>query len=82
MHKWPFFILKTGVIKMERFTIDVYLSDKEICKALGKSRPTLWRWRREGKFPLPHRLGENSNGTPLSIFQKWQEEKAKNIEVK
>ena len=56
--------------------LDRYLSDNEICQTLGKSRPTLWRWRRLGTFPPAHRLGVNSNGTPLSIFKKWQEEKA------
>ncbi len=77
-----FFLFKIWSEKMEEQTItfgnhiDRYLSDREICQALGKSRPTLWRWRREGKFPLPHRLGENSNGTLLSVFKKWQEEKA------
>jgi predicted DNA-binding transcriptional regulator AlpA len=59
--------------------LDRYLSDNEICKTLGKSRPTLWRWRRQGNFPAAHRLGVNSNGTPLSIFLKWQADKASQV---
>ena len=60
--------------------IDPYISDTEICRALGKSKPTLWRWRRQGAFPHAHRIGANSNGTPLSIFRKWQEDKASQVD--
>jgi predicted DNA-binding transcriptional regulator AlpA len=61
------------------YNIDPYLSDAEICKATGKSRVTLFRWRRLGILPMPHKIGPNSNGTPLSVFRKWQEEKAKQV---
>jgi len=34
-----------------------YLSPGEVCTLLGVSKPTLWRWEREGKL-MPVRIGK------------------------
>ena len=33
-----------------------YFAAIEVCKALGVSRQTLWRWRQEGRIPAGHRF--------------------------
>jgi prophage regulatory protein len=36
------------------------LRARDVTTRLRISRPTLWRWCREGSFPLPIRLGKNT----------------------
>ncbi|MGB4248548.1 MAG: helix-turn-helix domain-containing protein [Pseudohongiellaceae bacterium] len=37
-----------------------YLSDKSVAARYDVSRPTVWRWLKEGKLPRPEKL---TNGT-------------------
>jgi len=52
---------------------DRYLSDNEIVEITGKSKPTLWRWRKTGLFPKAKKLGPNSSGTKKSEVDEWFE---------
>lgn len=35
------------------------LTIAEVARVVGVSRPTVWRWVKEGKLPQPHKLGMN-----------------------
>ena len=38
-----------------------WLSDQQLRERLGNcSKNTIWRWRKEGKLPAPHRLGSKN----------------------
>ena len=36
------------------------LTDKEVGKALGISRMSVWRWAKAGRLPQPRKLGGNT----------------------
>ena len=38
-------------------------------------RSTLWRMRREGRFPAPIRIGRNRIGWRSSAFKRWLDER-------
>ena len=42
---------------MNNTTLTQQLTDKEIAKALGVSRMTVWRWTKAGRLPQPRKLG-------------------------
>lgn len=50
---------------------DRILRPREVCRAIGLSRTTLWRRVRDGQFPKPIRLGPNAVGWRLSAVQEW-----------
>ena len=53
------------------------LRPKTLCKMLGISIPTLYRWEAEGKFPVQKiKIGPNSVGYRSDAVEKWIEEKA------
>lgn len=53
------------------------LRPKTVCKILGISVPTLYRWEAEGKFPIQKiKIGPNSVGYRSDHLENWIEEKA------
>ena len=42
---------------MNNTTLTQQLTDKEIAKALGISRMTVWRWKKAGRLPQPRKIG-------------------------
>lgn len=44
---------------------------KEVCRAIGVSRSTLERWRRDGSFPPPQRLGPQVVGWQADAVEEW-----------
>ena len=50
---------------------DRILRPREVCRAIGLSRTTLWRKAKGGDFPAPVRLGPNSIGWRDSTVQEW-----------
>ena len=50
-----------------------YLTDDEIVAIVKISKPTLWRWRKAGTFPMPRKVGKNTNRTLVSEFKAWQD---------
>ncbi|EAN0329124.1 hypothetical protein CCW43_24270 [Salmonella enterica] len=35
------------------------------------SRSTLWNWRKQGKFPAPCKMGDNTNGYRAKDLREW-----------
>ena len=48
-----------------------FLRTKDITELLGVTRTTIWRWRREGTFPEPHRIGPATVGWPRAVIEDW-----------
>jgi prophage regulatory protein len=51
------------------------LCEKEVCCAIGIHRKTLWKWRRDGKFPQPIQVGERAIRWDESDITAWLEAK-------
>ena len=47
----------------------------ELCKMLGKSRSTIWRWQKSGNLPALLQLGPNSVGYSWPEIEQWIESK-------
>ena len=47
------------------------LTQAHVLALLGVSRPTLWAWRREGRFPEALRIGPNSIRWRESDIRAW-----------
>ena len=45
--------------------------EKDVLGMLSISKATLWRWRRDGQFPNPVRLGPNSVGWHRKDVHEW-----------
>ena len=41
-------------------TLTQQLTDREVAKALGISRMSVWRWVKAGRLPQPRKLGGNT----------------------
>lgn len=51
---------------------DLFLNFHEVRRLTGgKSRSTLWRWCRDGRFPKPERIGPNSIAWRQSAVSAW-----------
>ncbi|MYK69064.1 MAG: AlpA family transcriptional regulator [Gammaproteobacteria bacterium] len=50
---------------------DRILRPREVCRAIGLSRTTLWRRVRDGQFPKPLRQGPNAVGWRASAIDEW-----------
>ena len=46
---------------------------KEVCQLTGKSRTTIWRWRKNGNMPASVKLGPNSVGFYEAEIMDWLE---------
>ena len=58
------------------------LRPKALCKILGISIPTLYRWEAQGKFPVKKiKIGPNSVGYRSDEFIEWFESKADQTET-
>lgn len=51
--------------------IDQIISIADLCRLLGKTRITIWRWQKAGRLPSAIRLGPNSVGFRKSDIQHW-----------
>ena len=47
--------------------------EKDVLALLGVSKATLWRWRKDGGFPNPRRLGPNTVGWRREDVHEWLE---------
>ena len=45
---------------------NLYLTVAQVAKRFGISTDTVWRWTRDGEFPIPWRMGPNTTGWKLS----------------
>ena len=53
----------------------IYLSDKQLALRYGVSRPTIWRWVKEGDLPSPIKLGPGSTRWKLSEVEEWEQKR-------
>ena len=60
---------------------DPFLAPKEVAALLGVRVPTIWRWRRDGRFPHAVRLGPQRIGWRKSTIERWIDGQDK-VEVK
>ncbi len=56
---------------MATFCTSRIVRANEFCERLGVSRPTLWRWEREGKVPPKRRIGPNVVGWLEAEIEEW-----------
>jgi len=52
---------------------------RELQKLLQVSRVSLWRWGRDGSFPLPINLSNRSIAWKMSEIEDWVNSKTKEI---
>lgn len=50
----------------------LYLSVDQVASRFGVSKDTIWRWRREGDFPKPVKLGGRTTRWRLSDIEAWE----------
>ena len=44
---------------------------REVCEAIGLSKPTVYRMIGEGSFPAPVKLGARAVGWHLTVIDEW-----------
>ncbi len=50
-----------------------FLRDTEVANRYSVSRPTIWRWVKEGRFPKPIKLGIGSTRWRYSDLEAWEQ---------
>lgn len=50
----------------------LYLSVDQVAARFGVSKDSIWRWRRNGDFPKPKKLGGNTSRWRLSDIEEWE----------
>lgn len=59
-----------------------FLKDIEAALRYRVSRPTIWRWARNGKFPKPIKLGAGSTRWRSADLEAWEQLQIQNIASK
>lgn len=49
-----------------------FLRDTEVAIRYNVSRPTIWRWVKNGQFPKPIKLGMGSSRWRLTDLEVWE----------
>lgn len=49
-----------------------FLPVRPVANRYGVSPATIWRWVREGKFPVPVKLGENCTRWRIADITAWE----------
>ncbi len=52
--------------------VTAFLKDTEVAVRYGVSRPTIWRWTKNGNFPKPVKLGAGSTRWRASDLEAWE----------
>jgi prophage regulatory protein len=58
--------------------ITAFLRDTEVAIRYGVSRPTIWRWTKNGNFPKPVKLGAGSTRWRSSDIEDWEQRQIQN----
>ena len=58
--------------------ITAFLKDIEVAMRYGVSRPTIWRWTKNGNFPKPVKLGAGSTRWRSSDIEAWEQSQIQN----
>ena len=49
-----------------------YLSVDQVAKRFGVSKDSIWRWKRNGDFPAPVKLGGTTTRWRLANIEEWE----------
>ena len=52
----------------------LYLSVDQVAKRFDVSKDSIWRWKRNGDFPKPIKLGGSTTRWRLSDIERWEAE--------
>lgn len=50
----------------------LYLSVGQVAARFGVSTDSIWRWRRDGEFPAPVKLGGRTTRWRLADIENWE----------
>jgi prophage regulatory protein len=50
----------------------LYLSVDQVAQRFGVSKDTIWRWKRDGEFPLAVKLGGTTTRWRLADIEEWE----------
>lgn len=50
----------------------LYLSVDQVANRFGVSKDSIWRWKRNGNFPAPVKLGGTTTRWRLSDIEEWE----------
>ncbi|GGG65650.1 hypothetical protein GCM10011415_10540 [Salipiger pallidus] len=53
-------------------TMNLYLSVEQVASRFGVSKDSIWRWKREGEFPAPVKLGGNTTRWRLADIEDYE----------
>jgi prophage regulatory protein len=51
---------------------NLYLSVEQVAKRFGVSKDTIWRWKRNGEFPAPVKLGGTTTRWRLADIEDYE----------
>ncbi len=51
---------------------NLYLSVNQVATRFNVSKDSIWRWRRDGEFPAPMKLGGRTTRWRLSDIEEWE----------
>src|SRR3954471_4053686 len=57
--------------RLNQRTVMRFVRSPEVLEITGLSRATIWRLRRAGKFPQPHRISPGAVGWDSMAIQGW-----------
>ncbi|MFT4961156.1 MAG: prophage regulatory protein [Paracoccaceae bacterium] len=52
----------------------LYLSVDQVAVRFNVSKDSIWRWRRDGEFPAPRKLGGRTTRWRLSDIEEWEDQ--------
>ncbi|MDE1557030.1 AlpA family phage regulatory protein [Comamonas aquatica] len=48
-----------------------YITLPKVCGVTSRSKPTIWRWCKQGLFPAPVKIGPNSTAWRIEDVREW-----------
>ena len=51
---------------------NLYLSVEQVAKRFSVSKDTIWRWKRNGEFPAPVKLGGTTTRWRLADIEEYE----------
>ena len=51
---------------------NLYLSVDQVASRFSVSKDSIWRWRRDGEFPTPVKLGGRTTRWRLADIEAWE----------
>ncbi len=59
---------------MNSLSENLYLSVDQVAARFGVSKDSIWRWKRNGGFPAPVKLGGTTTRWRLTDIERWEEQ--------